>query len=58
MNNHELIISGNHLELTSRMKKMVESKTEKLFNHEARIQRIRVELGCHELTSSQTEYSA
>jgi len=58
MNNHELIISGNHMELTNRMKQMVETKTEKLFNHELRIQRIRVELGCHDITSSQREYSA
>ncbi|MEQ9824453.1 MAG: ribosome-associated translation inhibitor RaiA [Puniceicoccaceae bacterium] len=58
MNKHELIISGNHLELTSRMKEMVESKTAKLFHHEVRIQRIRVELGVDDITPNQKEYWA
>jgi putative sigma-54 modulation protein len=44
MNNHELIISGRHLELTESLKTFVREKTEKLFQHEARIVRIRVEL--------------
>ena len=58
MNNNELIISGIHLELTTRMKNMVESKTAKLFNHEERIQRIRVELGVDEIKTGKKEYSA
>jgi len=58
MNNKELIISGIHLELTTRMKNMVESKTAKLFNHEERIQRIRVELGVDEIKNGKKEYSA
>jgi len=56
MNNNELIISGVHLELTTRMKTMVESKTAKLFNHEERIQRIRVEIGVDDITTSQKVY--
>jgi len=56
MNNNELIISGIHLELTTRMKNMVESKTSKLFNHEERIQRIRVELGADEINSGKKEF--
>jgi putative sigma-54 modulation protein len=56
MNSHDLIISGNHLELTSRMKSMVETKTAKLFNHEDRIQRLRVELGCDDLSTTQKEF--
>lgn len=58
MNNKELIISGIHLELTTRKKNMVESKTAKLFNHEERIQRIRVELGVDEIKNGKKEYSA
>ncbi len=58
MTNKELIISGNHLELTSRMKTMVESKTSKLFNHEERILRIRVELGVDDISNSKKEYTA
>lgn len=58
MNSNELIISGNHLELTARMKNMVETKSSKLFNHEERIQRIRVELGCDDITQSKKEYWA
>ena len=56
MNNNELIISGNHLELTTRMKETVETKMAKLFNHEERIQRIRVELGVDDITPNQKEY--
>jgi putative sigma-54 modulation protein len=44
MNNHELIISGRHLELTESLKYFVREKTDKLFRHEERIVRIRVEL--------------
>ena len=43
-NNHELIISGIHLELTPSLKTYVQEKTERLFRHEERIVRIRVEL--------------
>ena len=44
MNSKEVIISGLHMDLTDAIKAIVEEKTEKLFAHEARIQRIRVEL--------------
>ena len=43
-NNHELIISGIHLELTPSLKIYVQEKAERLFRHEERIVRIRVEL--------------
>jgi putative sigma-54 modulation protein len=56
MNNNDLIISGNHLELTARMKSMVESKTAKLFTHEEGIQRLRVELGCEDLSPTQRQH--
>ncbi|WOO42834.1 ribosome hibernation-promoting factor, HPF/YfiA family [Rubellicoccus peritrichatus] len=44
MNNHEIIISGVHMDLTDSIKYMVESKAEKLFQHEERIIRVRMEL--------------
>lgn len=44
MNNHEIIISGVHLDLTESLKRMVNEKAQRLFNHEDRIIRLRVEL--------------
>lgn len=43
---HELIVSGIHLELTPALKMYVREKVERLFRHEERILRIRVELEC------------
>lgn len=40
----ELIVSGIHLELTPSLKTFVQEKTERLFRHEERIVRLRVEL--------------
>ena len=45
-NQHELIVSGIHLELTPSLKTFVQEKTERLFRHEERIVRVRVELEC------------
>jgi len=45
-NQHELIVSGIHLELTPSLKTFVQEKTERLFRHEESIVRIRVELEC------------
>jgi len=45
-NNHDLIISGIHMDLTESLKQMVTEKFEKLFRHEERIIRIKVELEC------------
>jgi len=45
-NNHEVIVSGIHLELTPSLKTFVHEKAERLFRHEERIVRIRVELEC------------
>ena len=45
-NNHELIVSGIHLDLTPSLKFFVREKSEKLFRHEERIVRLRVELEC------------
>jgi putative sigma-54 modulation protein len=43
---HELIVSGIHLDLTPSMKTFVQEKAERLFRHEERIVRIRIELEC------------
>jgi putative sigma-54 modulation protein len=45
-NNHELIVSGIHLDLTPSLKTFVREKAERLFRHQERIVRIRVELEC------------
>ncbi|TAG33724.1 MAG: ribosome-associated translation inhibitor RaiA [Verrucomicrobia bacterium] len=47
MNNiHDLILSGIHLDLTPSLKQFVEEKADRLFRHEERIIRLRVELEC------------
>lgn len=43
---HEVIVSGIHLELTPAIKSFVQEKMERLFRHEERIVRVRVELEC------------
>src|SRR5471032_3264581 len=47
-NNHpnDVIVSGIHLELTPTLKEFVREKTDRLFRHEERIVRLRVELEC------------
>ncbi len=57
-NNHELIISGVHLDLTEALKEIVNEKIEKLFRHEDHIIRIRVELEFNSNVSKQNEYIA
>ena len=57
-NNHELIISGIHLELTPSLKTYVQEKTERLFRHEERLVRIRVELECDKMESVRTRFKA
>lgn len=44
MSNHELIITGRHVDLTETLKAFIHGKTEKLFRHETRIVRIRVDI--------------
>ena len=44
MNNNEIIISGQNLELTEALKAEVHTKMEKLFKHQERIVRLRVDL--------------
>lgn len=43
---HELIVSGIHLELSESLKVFVQEKAERLFRHQERIMRIRIELEC------------
>jgi putative sigma-54 modulation protein len=42
--NHNVILSGLHLELTDALKNIVHEKTERLFKHDDTIIRVRVEL--------------
>jgi putative sigma-54 modulation protein len=46
LNHQELIVSGIHLELTPSLKTYVQEKVDRLFRHEERILRLRVELEC------------
>jgi putative sigma-54 modulation protein len=55
---HELIVSGIHLELTPSLKTFVREKAERLFRHEERIVRIRVELECDPRQSVANRFSA
>ncbi len=43
---HDVIVSGIHLELTPSLKTFVQEKADRLFRHEERILRVRVELEC------------
>ena len=45
-NNNDIIVSGIHLELTPSLKTFVREKADRLFRHEERIVRMRVELEC------------
>jgi len=57
-NNHELIVSGIHLELTPSLKTFVREKSERLFRHEERIVRLRVELECDPKEAVGTRFKA
>ena len=45
-NDHDLIITGIHMDLTESLKQNVRDKVERLFRHEDRIIRVKVELEC------------
>lgn len=57
-NHHDLIVSGIHLELTPSLKTFVREKAERLFRHEERIVRIRVELECDPKEEVTTRFKA
>ncbi len=55
---NELIVSGIHLELTPSLKTFVREKVQRLFRHEERIIRLRVELECDDKQSVANRFSA
>jgi putative sigma-54 modulation protein len=57
-NQHEVIVSGIHLELTPSLKTFVREKVERLFRHEERIVRLRVELECDAKEEVGTRFKA
>ena len=58
-NNHDLIIAGIHMDLTDSLKQNVTEKAERLFRHEDRIIRIKVELECdHTKSGAEHEFIA
>ena len=57
-NTHEVIVSGIHLDLTPSLKTFVREKSERLFRHEERIVRIRVELECDRDQATATRFKA
>ncbi len=57
-NQHEVIVSGIHLELTPSLKTFVREKSERLFRHEERIVRVRVELECDRNQTSGVQFTA
>lgn len=58
MKQNDLIISGRHIDLTDSLKNLVREKVEKLFRHEDRIVRIRVELDCDKNQSIENPFIA
>jgi len=58
MNHNDLIVSGIHLELTPTLKQFVHDKTDRLFRHEERLIRMRVELECDPKQSVSHRFTA
>ncbi len=58
MNNNEIIISGRNLELTEALKQEVIAKMDKLFKHQERIIRLRVDLEYSPNRHHQNEFIA
>jgi putative sigma-54 modulation protein len=57
-NNNDLIVSGIHLELTPSLKTFVREKADRLFRHEERIVRMRVELECDRNPATGVQFKA
>jgi putative sigma-54 modulation protein len=57
-NHREIIVSGIHLDLTPSLKTFVREKAERLFRHEERIVRLRVELECDSKETVGTRFKA
>jgi putative sigma-54 modulation protein len=58
MKQHDVIVTGRNLELTDAIKEAVYKKAEKLFEHEERIIRLRVELEYNKNVTGQNEHIA
>lgn len=58
MKQHDIIVTGRNLELTEAMKDAIHRKAEKLFSHEERIIRLRVELEYNKNVTGQDEQIA
>ena len=56
--NHEVILKGVHLDLTESLKSIANEKVSRLFRHEERIVRIRVELEYDKTGSKDKEFLA
>jgi putative sigma-54 modulation protein len=57
-NTQEIIVSGIHLELTPSLKTFVREKAGRLFRHEERIVRMRVELECDRNPANGMQFKA
>ncbi len=57
-NGHEIILAGIHMELTEALKNIAHEKLERLFRHEDRIVRVRVELEYDKLRVRDNEFIA
>jgi len=58
MNKNDVILTGRHVELTDSMKNVLLEKAEKLFKHEQKIMRLRVELEYNQNVTHQKEFIA
>ncbi len=58
MKQHDVIVTGRNIELTEALKDAVHRKAEKLFSHEERIMRLRVELEYNKNATGQDEQIA
>ena len=58
MKQHDVIISGHHVDLTPALKELIHQKVEKLFVHEDRIIRLRVDLSFDAARNGAGEYAA
>jgi putative sigma-54 modulation protein len=58
VNGHDLILTGIHLELTDALKNITSEKVSRLFRHEERIVRIRVELEYDKTKGRDNEFIA
>ena len=58
MSSHDIILTGVHLDLTDSIKSTVQEKAERLFKHEEKIIRLRVELEYNQNKTRQEEFIA